>query len=144
MTDTATRSLVVERDMPHPPEKIWRALTLAPLIEDWMMANDFEPVVGHRFTLRAPPQPHWNGIIDCEVIAVEPPALLAYRWNGTDDAVDGLRTIVTWTLTPSAGGTHVRMEQTGFRAQDQSNFKGAGHGWRRFIAALEASVAGLD
>ena len=45
---TAARSIVVERVMPHPLEKIWRALTQAPLIEEWLMRNDFQPVVGHK------------------------------------------------------------------------------------------------
>ena len=65
--DSATRSLVVEREMPHPPEKIWRALTQPHLIEEWLMKNDFKPVVDHRFNLRA----DW-GVVDCQVLAVEP------------------------------------------------------------------------
>jgi uncharacterized protein YndB with AHSA1/START domain len=69
MTTTApTRTLVIEREMPHPPEKVWRALTESPLIEEWLMTNDFQPVVGHRFTFRATPARNWNGIIDCEVL----------------------------------------------------------------------------
>ena len=47
-----TLSVVVEREMPHPPEKIWRALTQPHLIEEWLMKNDFKPVVDHRFNLR--------------------------------------------------------------------------------------------
>ena len=67
MTNTAapTRTLVIEREMPHPPEKIWRALTEGQLIEQWLMKNDFQPVVGHRFQFRSTPVPNWNGIIDC-------------------------------------------------------------------------------
>jgi uncharacterized protein YndB with AHSA1/START domain len=57
----ATRSIVVEREMPHPPDKIWRALSQAPLIEQWLMKNDFQPVAGHRFNFRATPMPHWKG-----------------------------------------------------------------------------------
>ena len=58
MTETApTRTLVIEREMPHPQEKIWRALTQAPLIDQWLMSNDFQPVVGHKFPLRATPVP---------------------------------------------------------------------------------------
>lgn len=69
----ATRSLVVERVMPHPPERIWSALTQGPLIEQWLMKNDFQPVVGHRFNFRAAPMPpHWNGVTDCEVLVIEP------------------------------------------------------------------------
>ena len=57
----ATRSIVIEREMPHPPEKVWRALTQGPLIAEWLMQNDFQPVVGHSFNFRAAPMPHWNG-----------------------------------------------------------------------------------
>ena len=69
---TATRSIVVERVMHHTPEKVWRALTQGPLIEEWLMKNDFRPVVGHKFNFRAEPMPQWNGVVDCEVLIVEP------------------------------------------------------------------------
>jgi uncharacterized protein YndB with AHSA1/START domain len=147
MTETAaTRSLVVEREMPHPPQKLWRALTQGPLIEEWLMANDFQPVVGHRFNFRADPMPHWNGVTDCEVLAVEPNERLSYSWNASgEEAAGGLKTIVTWTLTPAkGGGTHLRMEQSGFRPQDEANYQGAGYGWQRFIDALERVTARLD
>ena len=77
--DAATRSLVIEREMPYPPEKIWRALTQGPLLEEWLMKNDFAPVAGHRFTFRATPMPNWNGVIDCEVLVVEPNKKLSYQ-----------------------------------------------------------------
>ena len=103
MTETAadTRTLVVERVMPHPPQKIWRALTQGPLMEEWLMQNDFQPVVGRRFNLRSKPMPHWNGVVDCEVLLVEPNRRLAYSWNASgDEAATGIKTVVTWTLTP--------------------------------------------
>ena len=116
MTKLATavtmRSIVIERMMPHPPEKIWRALTQSALIEDWLMKNDFQPVVGRKFNFRADPMPGWNGVTDCQVLMVEPNERLSYSWNASgDEAVNGLKTIVTWTLTPVEGGTIVRMEQ---------------------------------
>jgi uncharacterized protein YndB with AHSA1/START domain len=143
VTDTATlRAVVVERDLPHPPEKVWRALTQGPLIEAWLMANDFQPVVGHRFNFRAPAMAHWNGVTDCEVLVVEPNARLAYSWNSSgEEAANGLKTVVTWTLTPAEGGTRVRMEQSGFRADQQANYQGASYGWQRFFAGLEQVVA---
>src|SRR3954468_16475316 len=107
------RSLVVEREMPHSPEKVWRALTEGPLIEEWLMKNDFRPVVGHRFNLRTKPMPRWNGVIDCEVLAAEPYERLSYRWNASgDEEAGGLKTVVTGTLTPTNGGVLVRMEQS--------------------------------
>ena len=115
MTDT--RSIVVERTMPHPPEKIWRALTQSPLIEAWLMKNDFESKVGHRFTFRATPVPGWKGVTNCEVVSVEPPHCLVYRWGDGTESDTGLKTTVNWTLNPQSGGTHVRMEHSGRRTR---------------------------
>jgi uncharacterized protein YndB with AHSA1/START domain len=143
MTDTApTRSLVIEREMPHPPEKIWRALSEGPLIEQWLMQNDFKPIVGHKFNFRATPVPGWNGVADCEVLVVDPPRRLAWSQNASgEQAAEGLKSIVTWTLTPSDSGTLVCMEQTGFRPQDEGGYQAMSFGWPRVLANLER-VAG--
>jgi uncharacterized protein YndB with AHSA1/START domain len=141
----ATRSLVIEREMPHPPEKVWRALTQGALIEAWLMKNDFQPVVGHRFNFRMAPMPNWNGVTDCEVLVVEPCERLSYTWNASgDEAANGLKTVVTWTLTPTKGGVLVRMEQSGFRPEEEANYQGANYGWQRYVAGLERVAAGLD
>jgi uncharacterized protein YndB with AHSA1/START domain len=133
---TETRSVVVEREMPHPPEKIWRALTQPHLIEEWLMKNDFKPVVGHRFSLRMDPQGNWNGVVDCQVLAVEPNKTLSYAWGAL-----GLESAVTFTLTPSGTGTHLRMEQSGFRPDQPQAFQGAKYGWQKFLANLEQVLA---
>jgi len=135
----ATCSLVIEREMAHPPEKVWRALTQGRLIEQWLMTNDFQPVVGHRFNFRATPVPGWNGVIDSEVLVVEPHSRLAYSWGTL-----GMESVVTWTLTPTGGGTHLRMEQSGFPSQEGPNYKGAKYGWRKFIDNLERVVGEED
>ena len=140
MTDTApSRTLVIERDVPHPPEKIWRALTQGPLIEEWLMKNDFQPVVGHRFNFRSTPVPGWDGVIDGEVLVVEPNSRLSYSWGSM-----GLKSVVAWTLTPTKDGTHVRMEQSGFRSEEDAAYKGARWGWTKFIGNLERVAGGLD
>jgi uncharacterized protein YndB with AHSA1/START domain len=141
MTETAqdNRSVVVEREMPHPPAKVWRALTQGPLIADWLMANDFEPAVGRAFRLKGQPYGDWDGIVDGEVLAVEPPTRLSYTWVSL-----GVESVVTFTLTPTTGGTHLRMEQAGFKPGQEANLQGATYGWRGFIAKLEQTVAGLD
>ena len=140
MTDIAApRTLVIEREMSHPPEKIWRALTEGPLIEEWLMTNDFQPVVGHRFSFRATPVKNWNGVIECEVLVVEPHARLVYSWSAL-----GLESAVTWTLTPTESGTHVRMEQSGFPSEEGANYKGAKYGWNKFIGNMERVVGGLE
>ena len=136
MTDTATETLsvVVERELAFPPEKIWRALTQPDLIAAWLMKNDFKPVVGHRFNLRA----EW-GAVDCQVLEIEPNKKLSYTW-----AAYGLDSVVTWTLTPTSTGTHLRMEQSGFRPDQPQYYEGARGGWQRFFAALEQVLARAD
>ena len=138
-----SRSIVVERLMRHPPEKIWRALTRSDLIARWLMRNDFEPQLGHRFNFHAKPIPHmWNGTTDCEVLVLDEPRRLAYSWNASgEEAADGLTSIVTWTLTPVEGGAQVRMEHSGFRPQDEPGRQAMGGGWPRIVERLE-EIAG--
>jgi uncharacterized protein YndB with AHSA1/START domain len=137
-TSTETRSVVVEREMPHPPEKIWRALTQPHLVEEWLMKNDMKPEVGHRFNLRG----EWGGVLDCEVLTVEPNKTLAYTWNfAHDDAAYNLQSVVTFTLTPTSTGTHLRMEQAGFRPVQKQAFGGAKAGWAQFFTNLEQLLA---
>ena len=135
---TETRSVVVERDIPHPPEKIWRALTQPHLIEEWLMKNDFKLDVGHRFNLRG----EWGGVLDCEVLAVEPNKTLSYSWDHAHaDAAYSLKSVVTFTLTRTATGTHLRMEQTGFRSDQPQAFGGAKFGWQKFLENLDQLLA---
>jgi uncharacterized protein YndB with AHSA1/START domain len=136
MTETLTeiRSVVVERELSHPPEKIWRALTQPQLIAEWLMKNDFKPIMDHRFSLRA----DW-GAVDCQVLAIEPNRALSYSWGAY-----GLESVVTWTLTPTPGGTHLRMEQSGFRPDQQQAYQGAKAGWPQFLQELEQVLARMD
>lgn len=138
---TDTRSVIVEREFPHPPEKLWRALTQPHLIEAWLMKNDFAPEVGHRFNLRG----EWGGVLDCEVLALETHSRLAYSWDFVhDDPAFDLRSVVTFSLTPTATGTHLRVEQAGFRPGQKQALGGALHGWRGFLETLEQVLARPD
>ncbi len=138
--NTEIRSVVVEREIAHPPEKLWRALTQPHLIAEWLMRNDFSPVVGHRFTLSG----DW-GSVECDVLTVEPGKTLTYTWNHahSDPAFD-LRRVVSFTLTPTAAGTLLRMEQTGFRPEQKQAFGGARYGWEQHFTNLERVLAGLE
>jgi uncharacterized protein YndB with AHSA1/START domain len=131
---TETLSVVVEREMPFAPEKIWRALTQPHLIQEWLMKNDFMPVVNHRFNLRG----DW-GAVDCRVVAVEPNKTLSYTWDAM-----GLESVVTWTLTATGSGTHLRMEQVGFKPDQKQAYQGAKYGWQQFFGALEKVLARPD
>ena len=136
MTDTSTktRPVTMEREFPYPPKKIWRALTQPQLIEEWMMKNDFQPEIGHSFELRG----DW-GSVSCKVLEIEPNRTLVYSWDAND-----LKSVVTWTLARSAAGTSLRMEQSGFQADQEQFYQGAKAGWPRFLVSLEQALARMD
>ncbi len=135
---TETRTLVVEREINHPVEKVWRALTQPALLEEWLMKTDFEPKAGKPFQFRSTPMPQWDGIIHCEVLDITPMTRLSYKWGSM-----GLETVVTWTLTPAGKGVVLRMEQAGFPtgAGTDQYYTGATYGWQKFFGGLEALLA---
>jgi uncharacterized protein YndB with AHSA1/START domain len=135
---TETLSVTVERDIPFPPEKIWRALTQPHLIQEWLMKNDFAPVIGHQFKLRG----DWGGVLDCEVLALEPNRSLSYTWNFEHgDAAYALQSVVTFTLTPTRTGTLLRVEQAGFKPEQKQAYGGARLGWKQFLEKLQSLLA---
>ena len=98
------------------------------------MKNDFEPVVGHRFNFRAD-----RGAVDCQVLTVELNKALSYTWDAY-----GLKSVVTWTLTPTSAGTQLRMEQSGFPPDQPQYYQGAKGGWQQFLARLDHVLARID
>lgn len=104
--------IVVTCDLPEPPEKVWRALTVPELLAAWLLPNDIEPVAGSQFQLRQTPD---AAPIECEVLEAEPCRLLRYSWRereGPDRrrSGGGLDSTVTFELTRTgAGGTHLRI-----------------------------------
>jgi uncharacterized protein YndB with AHSA1/START domain len=128
---TETRTVTVERDIAFPAEKLWRALTQPHLIAEWLMKNDFKLNVGEKFTLSG----DW-GSVDCKVLEVEPNKTLSYTWDAM-----GLESVVTFTLTPTSTGTHLRVEQSGFRSDQTQAYNGAKYGWQNFFGKLEQLLA---
>lgn len=124
------RSVVIEREMPFPASRIWRALTQPELMAEWLLKSDFAPEVGREFRFTQ----DW-GSIDCRVTEVEPETSLAYTW-----AAFGLESTVTWTLTPAGQGTKVRMEQVGFRRDQEEAYRGARAAWGMYFRQLEGVV----
>ncbi|QQA41350.1 SRPBCC family protein [Pelagovum pacificum] len=124
---TETRTVTVEREFPHAPEKLWRALTQPHLLEEWLMKTDFRPETGAKFTFSG----EW-GAADCEVLEIEPHHRLVYRWDAFE-----LRSIVTLTLTETATGTRLRMEQSGFTPERPQELGGARYGWENYFGQLE-------
>ena len=98
---------------PHPPEQVWRILTNRRALAAWLMENDFEPCLGHRFQFRNPLLPGLD-VIDCEVIALDAPKRLVYTWQERQTPYPS---IVTWTLEPVQGGTQLKLEHRSVPSQ---------------------------
>jgi uncharacterized protein YndB with AHSA1/START domain len=132
-------SIIVDYPLNEAPEQIWRALTEPPLLAKWLMENDIQPIVGHKFNFRAKPIGDWDGIVHCEILEVDPPHKLVYTWQGGThhDGTPGPRldTTVTWTLTPTpTGGTLLHLVHHGFQPDDYS-FQIMSNGWRKMLPA---------
>ena len=127
-----TQAVSLEYDLPHPPAKVWRALTEPALVAAWLMPNDLKPEVGHAFQFRSTPMPHWDGLVSCEVQEVELHKRLRYSWRSGGPA--HLDTVVTWTLQPTpAGGTRLTLVHSGFQPDGKWAFEGARKGWEKML-----------
>jgi len=121
-----TESLAFEFDLNHAPEKVWRALTDPALLAEWLLpVIGFELDRGASFTFKAPPQPGWDGMVNCRMLEIEPQRKLSYTW-----VVGDIDTVVTFTLAPTTSGTRLSLVQSGFKADQRHNFGGARYGWK--------------
>ena len=130
VTDTTTKSqteaITFEFDLPHSPQKVWRALTEPALLAEWLLpAIGLELAPGAAFTLKTQPYPGWDGTVNCRFIEIEPLRKLSYTWS-----VPFLDTVVTFTLTPTASGTRLSLVQSGFNENQKREFGGARYGWK--------------
>ena len=128
-------SIVVDYTFNEPPALVWRALTQPALLTQWLMENDIQPIVGHKFNFRAKPMGDWNGVVNCEVLEVDEPNKLVYTWQGgSDEDSKRLDTTVTWTLTPTpTGGTLLNLVHHGFQPDDYA-LQIMGQGWRNMVS----------
>jgi uncharacterized protein YndB with AHSA1/START domain len=131
LTDTTkpsqTKSLAFAIDLPHKPEKVWRALTDPALLSEWLLpVFDLTLQPGAVFTFKTQPYPGWDGSVNCQVLAIEPERKLSYSWV----VGDMLHTVVTFTLTPTPAGTRLSLVQSGFTPDQKNNFGGARYGWK--------------
>lgn len=126
------RDLHFEMTYPHPPEQVWQALINTDAIGEWLMPNDFLPIVGHRFQFRTKPAPGFDGIVRCEVLEVSPPWRLVYTWIG-----GGVDTKLIWTLKEVPEGTSLTLDHTGFKGLRGMLVSGIlGKGWRSKILTI--------
>lgn len=146
--DPATRAITVEEIVPHAAEIVWKVLTTSELMQRWLMPNTFAPGLGARFTIADMPRGDWDGTVSCEITAWNPPHELAYTWVGgsPNNVGDGapLDTVVTWTLTPVAEGTRLRMVHNGFRSPlNDITRAGMTRGWTVILPGISELVATL-
>ncbi len=131
------KSIVHKWSLPHPPEQVWEYLTRADLLGKWLMENDFKPVTGHKFRFTTKPKFNFgfDGIVYCEVTQVKPYTKLSYTWcGGPGNGQINLNSVVTWTLTPTSGGTELLLEHTGFKGfKNYFGYLAMNAGWKTKI-----------
>lgn len=124
-TPGQTDTLTMEFELAHAPEKVWRALTEPALLSKWLLpVLDFKLEPGAKFQFQAPPQPGWDGSVNCQLVDHQPRQKLSYRW-----IVGELDTVVTFTLEAASGGSKLTVVQAGFKSDQKRNFGGARYGW---------------
>jgi uncharacterized protein YndB with AHSA1/START domain len=137
-----TGSISFEFDLRHSPEKVWRALTDPALLAEWLLpAANLELAPGAAFTLKTQPYPGWDGTVNCRFVEIEAHRKLSYTWVVGDMHLD---TVVTFTLTPTASGTHLSLEQSGFKPDQKQNFGGARYGWKMMGGKLVDLLARIS
>jgi len=132
-----TKSINHQFFFPHPPEMVWEYLTNAELMAQWLMKNDFQPIVGHDFQFRTNPIPSldFDGIVYCTVLEIIPFKKLSYSWkSGPGDGKITIDTVVVWELQPKEKGTDLLLEHSGFSETENLNmYAGLTDGWLKNI-----------
>jgi uncharacterized protein YndB with AHSA1/START domain len=130
-------TIAFDFDLPHAPEKVWRALTDPALLSEWLLpVADLQLDPGAAFTFRTQPYPGWDGTVSCRFLEIEPLRKLSYTWD-----VPFLETVVTFTLTPTASGTRLSLVQSGFKADQKRESGGARYGWKMMGGKLTDLLA---
>jgi uncharacterized protein YndB with AHSA1/START domain len=142
-TDTTpqsqTESISFELELPHAPEKVWRALTEPALLAQWLLpVLDLQLQPGAAFTFKTQAYPGWDGTVNCRFVEIEPHRKLSYTWT-----VPFLDTVVTFTLSPTASGTRLAIVQSGFKPEQKRESGGARYGWNMMGEKLVDVLAKL-
>lgn len=138
MKNTITHTILYE----HSPEAVWEYLTNSELLAQWLMPNDFQPVVGHDFQFRTRPLPQFDfdGIAHCKVLEIIPFKKLSYTWKGGTNNKITLDSIVVWTLTPIATGTELHLEHSGFVDNNTAIYTAMDAGWLKNMKEINSLI----
>jgi uncharacterized protein YndB with AHSA1/START domain len=132
-----TESISFEFDLPHAPEKVWRALTDPALLAEWLLpVVDLTLEPGAAFAFKTQPYPGWDGVVHCRLLEIDAQRTLSYTW-----VVGDMDTVVTFTLTPTASGTRLSLLHSGFKPDQKKNFGGARYGWKSMGGKLVGLLA---
>lgn len=136
-----SESISFEFDLQHEPEKVWRALTEAELLGQWLLpvADKLKLEPGTAFAFKREPTPGWDGVVNCQFLEIEANRTLSWRW-----VVGDIDTVVTFTLTPTASGTRLSLVHSGFKPHQKQNRGGARYGWKMMGAKLVELLARLQ
>jgi len=135
-----TESISFDFDLPHAPAKVWRAITDPVLLAEWLLpVVDLKLDPGAAFTFKAPPQPGWDGVVNCRCREIETQRMLSWAW-----VVGDIDTVVTFTLAPTASGTRLSILQSGFRPDQKQASGGARYGWKMMGEKLVALLAKIQ
>ena len=129
------RDLRFEQIYPYPPDRVWEAITDPEAMADWLMPNNFVPQIGHQFQFRTKPAPGFDGIVNCEVIAIERPHVLAFTWKG-----GGIDTVVTFTLQTVDDVRRIQSalkpgDAVAFRIMRSAQLPGNKRTWQSFVVS---------
>jgi uncharacterized protein YndB with AHSA1/START domain len=143
-----TRSITHKYFFPHPPVAVWEYLTKPELIEQWLMKSDFQPIVGLDFQFRINPIPSldFDGIFYCKILEVVPFKRLSYSWkSGPGEGRITLESIVQWKLEPTANGTDLFLEHSGFTKTENLDFyQSLYHGWLEKLQKIDHIFKSAD
>jgi uncharacterized protein YndB with AHSA1/START domain len=135
-----SKTLALEFELKHPPQKVWRALTDPVLLTEWLLpVFDLELVKGAEFTFKTQPHPGWDGVVNCKVLEIDEPRKISYAW-----AVPFLDTVVTFTLAPTPSGTRLSLVQSGFKPEQKQELGGARYGWKMMGERLVELLARMS
>jgi uncharacterized protein YndB with AHSA1/START domain len=127
-----TKTLVLKA----PIQKVWNAVATSDGIAAWFMPNNFEPVNGYEFILKAGP----FGDSPCKVTELDPPNRLSFTW--------GKDWTLTFELVDLEGTTEFTLIHSGWDADSVTEF-GESHaivrekmsgGWSGLTVALRNYV----
>ncbi|MBS2027207.1 MAG: SRPBCC family protein [Deltaproteobacteria bacterium] len=128
--DAEAWTLVLVRDLNHPPEKVWTAITEPEHLREWAPfdADTSLSKVGTvaKLTTVGAPKPH---VTETQVKRAEAPKLLEFSWGDQN---------IRWELEPKGAGTRLTI----WHNINRNYISMGAAGWHICIDVMDAHLAG--